>query len=101
MLDLSDRAGMRMKKENSMLFLLLMRGYENIEYGEKNCQKFINKTQHLRLGKGGEETLSGYFDRIGIKDSFVFVMDIDDEFRFRNVFWADTDSQAAYEYFEN
>ncbi|XP_042974208.1 protein FAR1-RELATED SEQUENCE 6-like isoform X2 [Carya illinoinensis] len=34
-----------------------------------------------------------------MNDGFISVMDVDDEFRVRNVFWADARSRAAYEYF--
>lgn len=33
-----------------------------------------------------------------MNDNFVYVMDVDDELRLRNVFWADERSRAAYEY---
>ncbi|KAF5453435.1 hypothetical protein F2P56_028337 [Juglans regia] len=32
-------------------------------------------------------------------DGFVYVIDVDEELRLRNVFWADARSRAAYEYF--
>ncbi|XP_042979942.1 protein FAR-RED IMPAIRED RESPONSE 1-like [Carya illinoinensis] len=52
------------------------------------------------MGKGGGEALNNYFKRMRkMNDGFVFVMDVDDEFRVRNVFWADARSRAAYEVF--
>ncbi|XP_035543227.1 protein FAR-RED ELONGATED HYPOCOTYL 3-like isoform X3 [Juglans regia] len=65
-----------------------------------DCRNFIDKVGHLRLGKGDGKALSDYFDRMReMDDGFVFVMDMNDEFRVKNVFWADTRSRVAYEYF--
>ncbi|XP_040990459.1 protein FAR-RED IMPAIRED RESPONSE 1-like [Juglans microcarpa x Juglans regia] len=56
--------------------------------------------RQLRLGKGGGEALSDYFKRMRkMNDGFISVMDVDEELRVRNVFWADAHSRAAYEYF--
>ncbi|XP_018830352.2 protein FAR1-RELATED SEQUENCE 5-like [Juglans regia] len=99
MLDLNDRAGIRMNK-NFQALVVDADGFENLEFQEKDARNFINKARHLRLGKGGGEALSDYFERMSMmNDGFVSVMDVDDKFRVRNVFWADTRSRAAYEYF--
>jgi hypothetical protein len=61
---------------------------------------FINKARNLRLGKGGAGVLRDYFTKMReMNDGFYAVMDLDDESRLRNVFWADARSRAAYEYF--
>ncbi|XP_041017975.1 protein FAR-RED IMPAIRED RESPONSE 1-like [Juglans microcarpa x Juglans regia] len=75
-------------------------GFENLQFQEKDCRNFIDKARHLRLGKGGGEALNQYFQRMRDRnDGFVSNMDLDDEGRLRNVFWADARSRAAYEYF--
>jgi transposase-like protein len=44
--------------------------------------------------------LSDYFDRMQKQnDGFYYMMDMDDEGRLRNVFWADARSRASYEFF--
>ncbi|KAF5471958.1 hypothetical protein F2P56_008715, partial [Juglans regia] len=99
MLDLNDRAGIRMNKNFGAL-VVDAGGFENLEFQEKDCRNYINKARHLRLGKGGGEALSDYFKRMRkMNDGFISVIDVDDELRLRNVFWADARSRAAYEYF--
>ncbi|KAF5445047.1 hypothetical protein F2P56_034130 [Juglans regia] len=99
MLDLNDRAGIRMNKNFGAL-VVDAGGFENLEFQEKDCRNYIDKARHLRLGKGGGETLSNYFKRMRkMNDGFISVIDVDDELRLRNVFWADARSRAAYECF--
>ncbi|KAF5453291.1 hypothetical protein F2P56_028203 [Juglans regia] len=98
MLDLNDRASIRMNK--NYCALVEARGFENFEFQEKDCRNFIDKARHLRLGKGDGEALNEYFQRMReMNDGFVSVMDVDDDGRLRNVFWADARSRAAYEDF--
>ncbi|XP_040999669.1 protein FAR1-RELATED SEQUENCE 5-like [Juglans microcarpa x Juglans regia] len=98
-LDLNDRAGIRMNK-NFYSLVVDAGGFENLQFQEKDCRNFIDKARHLRLGKGGGEALNQYFQRMRDRnDGFVSNMDLDDEGRLRNVFWADARSRAAYEYF--
>ncbi|KAF5474356.1 hypothetical protein F2P56_006261 [Juglans regia] len=98
-LDLNDRADIRMNK-NFYSLVVDAGGFENLQFQEKDCRNFIDKARHLRLGKGGGEALNQYFRRMRDRnDGFVSSMDLDDEGRLRNVFWADARSRAAYEYF--
>ncbi|XP_018857367.2 protein FAR1-RELATED SEQUENCE 5-like [Juglans regia] len=99
-LDLNDRAGIRMKKNFYSLVVDGGGGFENLQFQEKDCRNFIDKARHLRLGKGGGESLNQYFQRMRDRnDGFISNMDLDDEGRLQNVFWADARSRAAYEYF--
>ncbi|XP_042979906.1 protein FAR1-RELATED SEQUENCE 5-like [Carya illinoinensis] len=98
-LDLNDQAGIRLNK-NFFSLVVDAGGFENFQFQEKDCQNYIDKARHLQLGKGGGDALNQYFKRMRDKnDGFVSVMDVDDEGRLRNVFWADARSRAAYEYF--
>ncbi|XP_042979976.1 protein FAR1-RELATED SEQUENCE 4-like [Carya illinoinensis] len=98
-LKLNDRAGIRMNK-NYYSLVVDARGFENLEFQEKDCRNFIDKSRHLRLGKRGGEALRVYFQKMRQKnDGFVYDIDVDDEGRLRNVFWADARSRAAYECF--
>jgi hypothetical protein len=75
-------------------------GYENLPFGEKDARNFIEKARELRLGKGGGQALCDYFRRMQNQNKgFCYVMDMDDDSRLRNVFWADARSRAAYEFF--
>ncbi|KAG2694522.1 hypothetical protein I3760_08G149300 [Carya illinoinensis] len=99
MLDLNDRVGIRMNK-NFQALVTEAGGFENLEFQEKDCRNYIDKARYLRMGKGGGEALNDYFKRMRkMNDGFVSVMDVDDEFRVRNVFWADARNRAAYEVF--
>ncbi|XP_035547360.1 protein FAR1-RELATED SEQUENCE 4-like [Juglans regia] len=99
MLDLNDKACIRMNKKFGAL-VVDAGGFENLEFQEKDCRNYIDKAKHLRLGKGGGEALSDYFKRMRkMNDGFISVIDVDDELRLRNVFWADARSRATYEYF--
>ncbi|XP_042980056.1 protein FAR1-RELATED SEQUENCE 4-like [Carya illinoinensis] len=98
-LDLNDRAGIRMNK-NYFSLVVEAGGFENLEFQERDCRNFIDKARHLRLGKGGGNALYEYFQRMrNQNDGFVSFMDVDDDGRLRNIFWADARSRAAYEYF--
>ncbi|KAG6667028.1 hypothetical protein CIPAW_01G072300 [Carya illinoinensis] len=74
-------------------------GYENVPLGEKECRNYIDNAQ-LRLGVGGAEALRNYFREMHKKNSdFYYEMDVDDDMRLRNVFWADARSRAVYQSF--
>ena len=52
------------------------------------------------MGTRDAEAIQKYFVQMQKRNSeFYYVMDLDDECQLRNVFWADTRSRAAYEYF--
>ncbi|XP_042942634.1 protein FAR1-RELATED SEQUENCE 5-like [Carya illinoinensis] len=80
-LDLNDRAGIRMNKNFNSL-IVDAGGYENLTFQEKDCRNFIDKARHLRLGKGGGEALNHYFQRMRDQnDGFVSNMDVNDDGR--------------------
>lgn len=80
-------------------------GVEAGEHGslgffDKNRRIFIQKASSLRFESGDAEAIQSYFVRMQkINSSFYYVMDLDDDCRLRNVFWADARSKAANEYF--
>ncbi|XP_041004103.1 protein FAR1-RELATED SEQUENCE 3-like [Juglans microcarpa x Juglans regia] len=70
------------------------------EYSQMMLDLNDMAARQLRLGKGGGEALTEYFKRIRLHNyGFVYVIDMDEELRLRNVFWPDARSRAAYEYF--
>ncbi|KAF5471059.1 hypothetical protein F2P56_011531 [Juglans regia] len=98
-LDTNDLAGIRTNKSYGSL-VVGMGGYENLPFLEKDCRNYIDKARHLRLGAGGAGALRDYFLRMQYKNpGFFYMMDIDDEGRLKNVFWADPRSRAAYQDF--
>ncbi|KAF5477025.1 hypothetical protein F2P56_003704 [Juglans regia] len=98
-LDTNDMAGVRMNKSFGSL-VVGAGGYENLPFLEKDCRNYIDKARHLRLGAGGAGALREYFCRMQYKNpGFFALMDLDDEGRLKNVFWADPRSRAAYQYF--
>ncbi|XP_042958009.1 protein FAR1-RELATED SEQUENCE 5-like [Carya illinoinensis] len=75
-------------------------GFENLPFLEKDCRNYIDKARHLRLGAGGAGALRDYFMRMQYKNNgFFALMDLDDDGRLKNIFWADPRSRAAYQYF--
>jgi hypothetical protein len=98
-LDIDDRAGIRTNKIYNSL-AVEAGGYENLTFGERECRNYIASSRRLRLGTGGAVALRDYFNRMRkVNDDFYFDIDVDDECRLRNVFWADARSRASYEDF--
>ncbi|XP_062172023.1 protein FAR-RED IMPAIRED RESPONSE 1-like [Alnus glutinosa] len=98
-LDIDDRVGIRTNKIYNSL-AVEAGGYENLTFGEKECRNYIAKSRRLCLGTGGAAALRDYFDRMRkVNDDFYFDMDVDDECRLKNVFWADARSRSSYEDF--
>ena len=76
------------------------KGYENLQFGERDCRNYISKVRQLKLGVGDAEALRNYFIRMQRRNSnFFYVIDMDDDGRLRNVFWADARSRTAYDSF--
>ncbi|KAF5448059.1 hypothetical protein F2P56_033563 [Juglans regia] len=98
-LDTNDLAGIRTNKSYGSL-VVGAGGFENLPFLENDCRNYIDKARHLRLGAGGAGALRDYFLRMQFKNlGFFYMMDIDDEGRLKNVFWADPRSRAAYQDF--
>jgi hypothetical protein len=98
-LELNDQAGINVSR-NFRSLVVEADGYENLTFGERDCRNYIDKVRRLRLGTGDADAIQNYFVRMQKQNSqFYYVMDLDDESRLQNVFWADARSRAAYEYF--
>ncbi|KAG2693966.1 hypothetical protein I3760_08G119400 [Carya illinoinensis] len=95
-LDINDKAGKGMSKSFNAL-VVEAGGFEKLPFIEKDARNYIDKAQHLRLGKGGADALRGYFERMQYKnDGFYSSMDLDDDGQLKNVFWIDARNRAAY-----
>ncbi|XP_042941235.1 protein FAR-RED IMPAIRED RESPONSE 1-like [Carya illinoinensis] len=98
-LDTNDLAGIRMNKSFGSL-VVGAGGFENLPFLKKDYRNYIDKARYLRLGAGGAGALRDYFARMQYKNpGFFALMDLDDDGRLKNVFWADPRSRAAYQDF--
>ncbi|XP_042983153.1 protein FAR-RED IMPAIRED RESPONSE 1-like [Carya illinoinensis] len=98
-LDTNDMVGIRMNKSFGSL-VVGAGGFENFLFLKKDCRNYIDKARHLRLGAGGAGVLQDYFLRMQYKNpGFFALMDLDDDGRLKNIFWAYPQSRAAYQYF--
>ncbi|GJZ52754.1 FAR-RED impaired response 1-like protein, partial [Tanacetum coccineum] len=98
-LELNDYAGIPLNK-NFHSLVVEAKGYENLPFGERECRNYIAKVRQLRLGTGDAEALREYFVRMQRRNkNFFYAMDIDDDSRLQNVFWADARSRASYQSF--
>ncbi|XP_057959186.1 protein FAR1-RELATED SEQUENCE 6-like [Malania oleifera] len=95
-LKINDQAGISMIGNfNSMV--PEYSGYENIPFTEKDCCNFMEKARHSCLGVGDGQALVQYFQKAQAKNKgFFYCLDIDENDRIKNVFWADSRSRAAY-----
>nr|GMD08031.1 protein FAR-RED IMPAIRED RESPONSE 1-like [Ipomoea batatas] len=60
----------------------------------------VDAVRRKRLGVGDAEAVCKYFAKMQQSDpNFFYVMDVDEDSRLRNSFWADGRSKAAYESF--
>lgn len=56
----------------------------------------VDQSKHLELKEGDTQAVYNYFCRMKLTNpNFFYLMDIDDDGRLRNVFWADARSRAA------
>ncbi|XP_028096390.1 protein FAR-RED IMPAIRED RESPONSE 1-like [Camellia sinensis] len=75
-------------------------GYESLTFDERDARNYIDRARKLRLGEGDSDALQKYFLRMHAQNSsFYYMIDVDTDFRIRNLFWADAMSRAAYEEF--
>uniref|UniRef100_A0A8I6Z1N5 Protein FAR1-RELATED SEQUENCE n=1 Tax=Hordeum vulgare subsp. vulgare TaxID=112509 RepID=A0A8I6Z1N5_HORVV len=98
-LELNDQAGIRVNKNFGSL-VMEAGGYDKLEYGEKECRNYLQETRRLKLGARDANDVYQYFLDMQSKDpDFFHVMDVDEDGRLRNAFWADARSRATYESF--
>ncbi|KQJ89286.1 hypothetical protein BRADI_4g24666v3 [Brachypodium distachyon] len=100
-LELNDRAGIRVNKNFNSL-VVAADGHENLTFGEKECRNYLEKTRRLKFGSGDAEAVRDYFMKMQSDNpKFFSLMDVDDESRLKNVFWADARSRAVYDSFDD
>ncbi|XP_028083703.1 protein FAR1-RELATED SEQUENCE 6-like [Camellia sinensis] len=91
-----------------MHFTLLMRllgmgfgrGHENLSFLEKDARNYLAIVRRLQLGKGDVIAMHNYFLKMQADNfDFFYMMDLDDDGRLENVFWADARSRVAFKEF--
>lgn len=98
-MELNDQAGISVNK-NFCSLVVEAGGYDKLTFGEKDCRNYLDQARRLRLGVGDAEAIRNYFVNMQAKNSnFFYIMDLDEDGRLRNVFWADARSRAMYEAF--
>ncbi|XP_052195759.1 protein FAR1-RELATED SEQUENCE 5-like [Diospyros lotus] len=75
-------------------------GYEKMTFVENDCRNCIDKVMKLRLGEGDVAAIQSYFSKMQILcPGFYFSVDLDEECRWKNIFWADNRCRQAYKEF--
>ncbi|KAH9734196.1 protein FAR1-RELATED SEQUENCE [Citrus sinensis] len=98
-IEMNNCAGIRIA-QNFNSIVVGAGGYENVPFLEKDCRNFVDKTRRLQLEEGDAMALLKYFQKKQAEcNGFFFSIDLDEEDRLKNVFWADSRSRAAYKYF--
>lgn len=94
-LEINDIAGIPLHKSfNSVV--VEAGSYEKITYVEKDGRNYIDKFRRLRLGEEDAVAIQAYFSKMQAPSpSFFFSIDLDDEARLKNVFWADNRCRLA------
>ncbi|XP_028094503.1 protein FAR-RED IMPAIRED RESPONSE 1-like [Camellia sinensis] len=98
-LEINDQAGIGVSR-NYHSMVVEAGGYESLTFDERDAKNYINRARKLRLGEGDAKSLQSYFMRMQAhSEKFLYGIDVDEEFRIRNLFWADVRSRAMYESF--
>ena len=100
-LELNDSAGIRMNKSFNS-FVVEKGGHENVPFLERDCRNHVQRLRRsrLRLGKGDADAMLEYFMRMRDDNSdFYHVINLNENNRLRNVFWANAWSRAAFKEF--
>ncbi|XP_024028868.1 protein FAR-RED IMPAIRED RESPONSE 1-like [Morus notabilis] len=75
-------------------------GCDDVKLLENDCVSYSEKGSWLQFRAGDAKAIQDYFVRMQIKNSnFFYMVDMDDDARINNVFWADARSRAMYEEF--
>ncbi|XP_022856495.1 protein FAR1-RELATED SEQUENCE 5-like [Olea europaea var. sylvestris] len=98
-LEVNDIAGIPLHKSYNSA-VVEAGGYENMTCIEKDCRNYVEQIRRLRLGEGDAVAIQSYFSKMQAQCSgFYFSMDLDEELRLKNIFWADNRSRQAYKEF--
>lgn len=69
-------------------------------WSEKDVRNYLDKARRLELKEGDAEAMHKYFIKMQEDNGdFFYAMDVDEEHRLKNVFWADARSREAFKEF--
>jgi len=93
---MNDKAGVRLNKSFSSL-IHQAGGYENLPFVERDIRNYVSEQRRI-LGKEGDgKALLNHFSRMHqLNKDFFFEIDMYEDNRIRNVFWAGARSRATY-----
>ncbi|XP_028066846.1 protein FAR-RED IMPAIRED RESPONSE 1-like [Camellia sinensis] len=98
-LEVNDAAGIRVAR-NFHSIVVEAEGYEALTFDEQDARNYIQNARRLRLGVGDAKSVTFYFHKMQQQNSnFFSAIDLDEDGRMRNLFWADIRSRAAYKAF--
>ncbi|XP_028126310.1 protein FAR1-RELATED SEQUENCE 6-like [Camellia sinensis] len=98
-LELNDIAGIKMN-QNFNSFVVEGDGHKKLTFFEKYARNYLNRIRCLQLKKGDAIAMQNYFLKMQSDNSnFSSMIDLNEEGRLRNVFWADARSRAAWREF--
>ncbi|XP_051135969.1 protein FAR1-RELATED SEQUENCE 6-like [Andrographis paniculata] len=80
--------------------LVIDGGDGNSNFDQRQAKLLSEQPNQLNLKKGDTQAMYNYLCRMQLTNpSFFYLMDLNDEGRLRNVFWADARSRASNRYF--
>ncbi|XP_052198272.1 protein FAR1-RELATED SEQUENCE 5-like [Diospyros lotus] len=98
-LEVNDIAGIPLHKSYNSA-VVEAGGYENQTFVEKDCRNYIDQVRRLRLGEGDAAAIQAYFSKMqAFCPGFYFSVDLDEDGRLKNVFWADNRCRQAFKEF--
>lgn len=100
-LDESDAVQIEDEQERSEGPANGLSALEELLFGETE-RRSSSERGRLKLGEGDAEALRLFFTRMQARNSNFFnIIDLNDQGSVRNVFWADSRSRAAYQYYND
>ncbi|XP_017407279.1 protein FAR1-RELATED SEQUENCE 5-like [Vigna angularis] len=98
-INLNAKVGVRINKSFRSL-VCATGGYENMEFVEHDARNYVPKQRRALSKDGDAKALLNHFSSMReLNKDFFYSIDVDDDNRILNVFWADARSRAACEYF--
>jgi hypothetical protein len=98
----NDEVGISVSKTFMSVAAETEGGISGLSFTEKDARNIVDQFRRLKLGEGDAEAIRMYFARKQQQNNnFFHLMEIDNDGRLQNVFWADSRSRSAYQYFND
>ena len=99
-LEINEEAGIKMAQSFKSI-IVEADGFENVSFLERDARNHVDNVRRLRFEEGDVVAIQRYFKKIQTEnDGFFFNIDLDEEGRLKNVFWADSMSMTTYKTLE-